>query len=391
MGKTVHHFDVAIVGASVAGATLAYALGCAGYSVCLLDKGTLPRNKACGEGIAPQGVYELRTLGLLSAVLDAPHSRFCGFSIHSSHQNWELKLAEVAAQGGIAIDRSELDRVLLSQALGTGMVTFFDKARVDRIEEFEDRVRLGSDHLSVSATYVALAEGVHSRLCDQLRIPLRASSVPRYGSRLHFVSENDPRSSLVHIELRPGFEIYATALGCGRVNVAVLACQAHIKDATTALLNGDLTGLLFERMGYTGDPTGGVAGAGPLGHRRTRAHARRTLLIGDTLETTDPIGGTGMTHALITARLGCNVLRDLLTSHVACAAAQFATYTYERERQARFLRASTRLTYYGLRSRLGRRVIRMSKRFIATQLAGSANSGVFADLPKRLISELAGR
>jgi flavin-dependent dehydrogenase len=44
-------FDVAILGASISGATLAARLGMDGVSVALVDKYDFPRRKACGEGL----------------------------------------------------------------------------------------------------------------------------------------------------------------------------------------------------------------------------------------------------------------------------------------------------------------------------------------------------
>ena len=51
-------FDVAIIGASLAGSAAAITLGRAGLRVALLDKATFPRHKPCGEGLS-QSAFSL--------------------------------------------------------------------------------------------------------------------------------------------------------------------------------------------------------------------------------------------------------------------------------------------------------------------------------------------
>src|SRR5690349_9027897 len=49
-------YDVAIVGAGPAGSAAALAARRAGATVLLLDRDDFPRDKPCGDGIAPQGL-----------------------------------------------------------------------------------------------------------------------------------------------------------------------------------------------------------------------------------------------------------------------------------------------------------------------------------------------
>ena len=57
-------FDVAIVGAGPAGSAAALAARRSGASVVLLDRADFPRDKACGDGIAPHALDALRDLGV---------------------------------------------------------------------------------------------------------------------------------------------------------------------------------------------------------------------------------------------------------------------------------------------------------------------------------------
>ena len=57
-------FDVVIVGAGPSGSACAYWLAQAGWSVCLIEKKTFPREKTCGDGLTPRSVYQLMAMGL---------------------------------------------------------------------------------------------------------------------------------------------------------------------------------------------------------------------------------------------------------------------------------------------------------------------------------------
>ena len=68
-------YDVCIIGASIAGSSLALRVGREGLKVALIDKAQFPRRKACGEGLSAIGRNCLEELGLISQVKQAPHTQ----------------------------------------------------------------------------------------------------------------------------------------------------------------------------------------------------------------------------------------------------------------------------------------------------------------------------
>ena len=80
----MEHWDVVVVGAGPAGAAAALAARRAAPAarVLLLDRADFPRDKACGDGIAPEALDVLAELGVARPISPTatPPSRGCGSS-----------------------------------------------------------------------------------------------------------------------------------------------------------------------------------------------------------------------------------------------------------------------------------------------------------------------
>ena len=61
--------DVLVIGAGPAGSACAQRLALAGREVCLVDQQAFPRDKVCGDGLIPDALSALRTLGVLDEVM----------------------------------------------------------------------------------------------------------------------------------------------------------------------------------------------------------------------------------------------------------------------------------------------------------------------------------
>lgn len=119
-------YDVIIVGAGVAGSASAILLGQEGHRVLLLDRAVFPRHKTCGEGIMPEGVRVLETLGVLPDILDAGAGLARGLRFRSPAGVWaqaDFPPMEGKEALSVVIRRYELDHLLLQRARSIPNVT----------------------------------------------------------------------------------------------------------------------------------------------------------------------------------------------------------------------------------------------------------------------------
>ena len=88
--------------------------------------------------------------------------------------------------------------------------------------------------------------------------------------------------------------------------------------------------------------------AGPFGSRLAISHRNNIITLGDACENLDPIGGLGMTHALLSAQLAAQALIEILSCHADPEAA-LRCYQAARLKKARRLRLATQLAHLAVR------------------------------------------
>lgn len=156
-------YDVLIVGARVAGSSLALLLARRGLAVLMVDRDRFPSGTISTHFMAPPAVALLRRLGVLEDVLAA------GFRRIIRLRSWFEDLAfegPVGPPGAFALAprRDVLDAVLIEHAIRAGAV-FAERTRVEALIEEEGRVAgavlqtLGGARHEVRARAVVGADG----------------------------------------------------------------------------------------------------------------------------------------------------------------------------------------------------------------------------------------
>jgi flavin-dependent dehydrogenase len=297
--------DVVIVGGGIAGSALAILLGRRGLRVELLERGTFPREKPCGEGLMPAGVAALRRLGLNETVGGVP---FVGIRYHVGARVIPGQFPSVHGRPatGMGQRRWRLDEVLFNAAADTPGVEARTGCGVDGpLREGGRVVGCTADGREHRAVLVVGADGLNSRFRRLLGLDAPPSRRVRVGLRTHFrLAEGMATPSWVDVYLGRRHELYVTPLPAGEVLVAGLAERDALRRPGDLVLRewiGQQPPLAEQLKGAT--QLTRVEGRSPLTQQAIRAVGPGFALLGDAAGFLDPITGGGMAQALLTAEL----------------------------------------------------------------------------------------
>jgi flavin-dependent dehydrogenase len=122
-------WDVAVVGAGIAGSAAAALLAGQGLRVVLCEKGHFPRQKVCGEFLSPEGASVLQRLGVWPVLTGHSPPRIHGVALSTKGGVTRRELPVP----GWGLSRWLLDQTLWDYAGRLG-VTRYDRCPVRRIE-----------------------------------------------------------------------------------------------------------------------------------------------------------------------------------------------------------------------------------------------------------------
>jgi menaquinone-9 beta-reductase len=286
-------WDVVVVGAGPAGSAAALAALRArpDARVLLLDRARFPRDKACGDGVAPHALDVVTALGVPGLVDDfrPVHRLRLGYPAGRG-----AELVGTAARASRVVPREVLDARLRDAAVAAGAVPGFRRVRTLRTPP--DGVVLDGE---VQARVVVAADGAGSVLRRALGMRRNAGrhlalAIRGYAPVLPHLADEQ---RIVLGRGRLAAYAWSFPIGDGRANVGygeVLASGRH--HPTRAHLLDRLDELL---------PGAGAEGIGwrahhlPLSTRRPRQPDGRVLLAGDALSLVNPLTGEGIYYAVL--------------------------------------------------------------------------------------------
>ncbi len=289
-------WDLAVVGSGPAGS--AAAIGalrtCPDLRVLLLDRADFPRDKACGDGVAPHAVELLEQYGVTGLVDDAvpvPELR-----LHRGGTSVQRRMRRPA----FVVPRSVLDARLRDAAVAAGAVP--QRGLVRSVTVGPAGVVLDGPPDSTAAVVVG-ADGAHSAVARSLPPAPRAGSRTAFALRGYAPVPDDRRGAQVIVfgDTRQPSYAWSFDLGDGSANVGYgELLSTGQAPPTRQLLLDQLDRLL------PGAAEGGSAWRGhhlPLTPWRFRPRPGRILLAGDAARLINPLTGEGIYYAVLTGLL----------------------------------------------------------------------------------------
>ena len=153
MNPVNNKYDVAIIGAGLAGLSLSIQLAKKGYSVVLFEKERFPFHKVCGEYISLESWNFLKSLGLPLEELNLPIIK----TLMLTAPNGKALQTKLPL-GGFGISRFVLDDALAGIAKKSG-VTLMEETKVEGIE-FNDEFKIQFNNINDPEK-----QTVHANIC----------------------------------------------------------------------------------------------------------------------------------------------------------------------------------------------------------------------------------
>jgi flavin-dependent dehydrogenase len=272
--------ELLVVGGGPAGLATALCARLAGFDVLLVEAARPPIDRACGEGLMPDGVAQLRRLGV--DVSEVESAAFRGIRYLDGGV---VATGELEGEGGLGIRRVDLHRAMWQRADALG-VSLRWGVRVRALHS--DAVE--TDDGELRAHWLVAADGRSSRIRAWAGLDGARISRKRHGVRRHYAIE--PWSEFVEVYWTDRAEAYVTPVGRGTVGVAMLS-QGGGAGFDALLPNFPA---LEERL--RGAPVASRdRGGGPFGRRARSVVRGRLALVGDASGSLDPITGEGLSAA----------------------------------------------------------------------------------------------
>lgn len=307
-------FDAAIIGAGIAGSSLAKALADRGWHVLLLDKRSFPRHKVCGEFLSPESIGILAALGLEEPIRELRPAVIRASRLEA-HGGASIRVPLPGIAWGLS--RYALDSALHDEARRAGAEvatgTAVSAIRRDGADGFTLEIKLDGRSTSVSARAAIGAWGGNGRVpgIDGTARPKRGV-VPHLGVKAHYAGI-EPADEVELFFFQGGY-LGLSPAGGGIVNAAALLDRRAVPTAPP-----NVQGWLDIARARSPALDRRLAGARPIPDSHAavapvRLYGRPVAwdgipLVGDACATIPPLCGDGMSMALRAAQL-CAVFTD---------------------------------------------------------------------------------
>ncbi len=272
--------DVVIVGGGPAGLAAAIASAQRGLRVTLADVFVPPIDKACGEGLMPDGVAALRALG--EQPEQHEHAIFRGIRFVGRDNSVD---ATFPNGYGIGLRRTVLHEALHQRARRLGVEMKWGM----RVSGIAAGTAVVGDEL-FETRWIVGADGRNSRVREWAGLGRGVRKSMRIGLRQHFRVER--WTDLVEVHWSDRGQAYVTPVADDEVCIAVLSRERDTRFEEVIRACPQLARNLRHAI-----PLDEVRGSGTATYRLRSVIAQGVALIGEASGAVDAITGEGMTLA----------------------------------------------------------------------------------------------
>jgi flavin-dependent dehydrogenase len=273
--------DVFVVGGGPAGLAAAIAARNRGFSVTVADIARPPIDKACGEGIMPDGLAALRKFGVnIPLEVAAP---FQGIRFLDDESTVQARFAQ---SPGLGLRRTKLHEILITRAAEAGIDMHWG-ARVTRLTP--DGVTINETR--VRCRWVVGADGQSSRVrCWSGLDSTRTPPSTRFGFRCHY--RVAPWSEFVEVYWTRHGQLYVTPVGPEEICIAFISRnpKLRLEDAFAAFPQ------IYARLQGSDLVTREQGAVSPTRALRS-VYRGSTVLVGEASGSVDAITGDGLSMA----------------------------------------------------------------------------------------------
>jgi flavin-dependent dehydrogenase len=285
--------DVFVVGGGPVGLAAAIAIRKKGFQVTVADGISPPIDKACGEGLMPDTIAALRTLGV--DVGDADGYVFRGIRFIEGKSSVD---ASFPRGHGIGVRRTVLHQKIVERAVACGVCLLWNTPVTGICT---DGAIVGGD--VVQAKWIIGADGSNSLVRKWARLDAHREHKRRFAFRRHY--QLKPWTDCVEIYWGPNAQAYVTAVGKEEVCVVLIARMPVVDPEMAMREFPELASRLKDAQQASAD-----RGAVTAMHSLKRVYHGRVALIGDASGSVDAITGDGLSLGFYQAGALANALQE---------------------------------------------------------------------------------
>jgi flavin-dependent dehydrogenase len=310
-------FDFVVIGGGPAGAMASLTLSGAGYSVCLIERRSFPRETLCGEFLSHEVTSILRDIGIEKEFLALSPTPISSFALCPEQGPIFSDLLGFPAYG---LKRGAFDQLLLNTAASRG-VRVLQPADAESVVHhkggFEVHCRLKDSTKTLASRWCIGAYGKSTPLDKQLLRSFVGTRSQLNGIKFHVPSKMLEQSSAHEIRIFTGPGMYcginhvdsgtATICFLERRGGEELSPRARLRELASA--NQHFAGTVRERL-MQAIEAAPIYGAGNIYFGKRNVVENGMFMVGDAARVISPLAGDGIGMALQSAQLLGTLFRE---------------------------------------------------------------------------------